>query len=185
MSCGSTGTNRPRVEAFPTAPVGETVAQQNLGTVVGDYTTEPGERIAHYKVASGDTIWEIARNEGSSIAKIKAANKLTSDRIFPDQLLLVPTSTPDPAAAIAAPAPVGDAAAPAPAYQPAAAASTAPAAVPAASAPANYTPPVQAPEGTYRRTDIDPALPPAEIPAPRPSATNPVGDIYIPTPPTR
>ena len=43
-----------------------------------------------YKVASGDTLYGIARKRGTTVAKLKAANKLTSDLIRPGQSLRIP-----------------------------------------------------------------------------------------------
>jgi peptidoglycan DL-endopeptidase LytE len=42
-----------------------------------------------YKVQSGDSLWNIARKYDTSISKIKDLNNLSSDLIFPNQLLQV------------------------------------------------------------------------------------------------
>ena len=44
-----------------------------------------------YTVKSGDSLDKIARREGSSVRKIKQANELSSDVIFPGQVLLIPS----------------------------------------------------------------------------------------------
>lgn len=43
-----------------------------------------------YKVVQGDTLYGIARKRNSTVAKIKAANGLTSDLIRPGQTLKIP-----------------------------------------------------------------------------------------------
>lgn len=43
-----------------------------------------------YKVAKGDTLYGIARKKGTTVAKIKSANKLSSDVIRPGQTLRIP-----------------------------------------------------------------------------------------------
>nr|WP_263315021.1 LysM peptidoglycan-binding domain-containing protein [Mammaliicoccus sp. Marseille-Q6498] len=49
---------------------------------------------ATYKVKSGDSLWLIADKHNTTISKIKSLNKLTSNLIFPNQVLQVPgTST--------------------------------------------------------------------------------------------
>ncbi len=45
-------------------------------------------------VRRGDTLWEIARRHGASIAELRQANGLTSSRIHPGQTLRVPTAQP-------------------------------------------------------------------------------------------
>ena len=45
-----------------------------------------------YKVAAGDNLWEIARRHGVSIGAIKRANNLSSNRIYPGQVLRIPGS---------------------------------------------------------------------------------------------
>lgn len=43
-----------------------------------------------YQVTKGDTLYGIARKRGTTVAKIKAANKLSSDTIRPGQSLRIP-----------------------------------------------------------------------------------------------
>lgn len=45
---------------------------------------------ATYKVKSGDSLWLIADKHNTTIAKIKSLNKLSSNLIFPNQVLQVP-----------------------------------------------------------------------------------------------
>ncbi|MFD1064419.1 C40 family peptidase [Oceanobacillus locisalsi] len=42
---------------------------------------------ASYKVKSGDNLWTIAQNQGTSVSKLKSLNNLSSDTIFPNQVL--------------------------------------------------------------------------------------------------
>ena len=49
--------------------------------------SKAGER---YRVVRGDTLFSIGRRYGLSAASIKSANGLTSDRIFPGDVLAIP-----------------------------------------------------------------------------------------------
>ncbi|RDW21504.1 peptidoglycan endopeptidase [Oceanobacillus arenosus] len=42
---------------------------------------------ASYKVQSGDSLWSIAQKHQTSVSNLKSVNKLTSDVIFPNQVL--------------------------------------------------------------------------------------------------
>src|SRR5699024_2342202 len=42
---------------------------------------------ASYKVKQGDTLWGIAKKYHTSVANLKSVNKLTSDTIYPNQVL--------------------------------------------------------------------------------------------------
>lgn len=46
-----------------------------------------------YRVRSGDSLWRIARAYGITVARLKSANNLSSDRIYAGQLLEVPVSS--------------------------------------------------------------------------------------------
>ena len=49
----------------------------------------PGREAVYYVVQSGDTVGEIAQKHGTTVAAIKAANKLKNHLIYPGQKLLV------------------------------------------------------------------------------------------------
>lgn len=48
--------------------------------------------VVEYQVRSGDSLWEIARRMGVTVPELRAANRLSSDRIHPGQRLQVPVS---------------------------------------------------------------------------------------------
>lgn len=72
------------VAAFPSA-----VRSQWPDGVVAAAKSTP-IRSTTYQVHAGDTLWEIARNLGSSTSLIRAASGLASARIYPGQVLQVP-----------------------------------------------------------------------------------------------
>ena len=45
---------------------------------------------ARYRVREGDTLWAIARRNGITVARLKSANGLRSDRVRPGQTLVIP-----------------------------------------------------------------------------------------------
>lgn len=50
-----------------------------------------------YTVKPGDTLYLIAKNNNSTVAEIKKANGLTTDNIYPGQVLVIPKATAPPA----------------------------------------------------------------------------------------
>jgi len=48
---------------------------------------------ASYKVQSGDSLWSIAQKHGTTVTKLKELNQLSSDRIFPNQILQTTTES--------------------------------------------------------------------------------------------
>ena len=51
-----------------------------------------GDRVAasRYMVRNGDSLWTIARNHGTTVPKLKAANDIRGSRIYAGQLLTLP-----------------------------------------------------------------------------------------------
>ena len=77
-----------------TIPLGAaTVHAETSAPVLQSNTSTTGHQsTTTYKVASGDSLWTIARNFNVSIDSIKAANNLTSDTIYVNQSLKIPVS---------------------------------------------------------------------------------------------
>lgn len=48
---------------------------------------------ASYQVKPGDTLWKIAQQFGTSVNALKSSNNLSSDMIYPGQILYVPDGT--------------------------------------------------------------------------------------------
>jgi len=61
------------------------------------------EQIVQHTVVSGDSLWKLARQYGTSIERIKQVNQMTSDDIFTGKMILVPSTNP-PAGASTVPA---------------------------------------------------------------------------------
>jgi nucleoid-associated protein YgaU len=75
----------PPTRAADEAPAtSERTERQSLGEVVASF--------ARYRVRPGDTLWEIARRNDTTINRIRALNKLRTARIVPGQTLLLPVS---------------------------------------------------------------------------------------------
>ncbi|HEY4553567.1 MAG TPA: LysM peptidoglycan-binding domain-containing protein [Bacillaceae bacterium] len=51
-----------------------------------------GASAATYEVQKGDTLWSISKNHGTTVEQLKTWNELSSDLIFPNQLLNVDES---------------------------------------------------------------------------------------------
>jgi LysM repeat protein len=47
----------------------------------------------NYKVTTGDTLWKISKQFGTTVDEIKTLNNLRSDMIYVNQTLIIPTST--------------------------------------------------------------------------------------------
>jgi len=52
--------------------------------------TDASGGMADYVVKEGDSLWKIAREQGSTVARIREANALTGDVIRPGQVLKIP-----------------------------------------------------------------------------------------------
>lgn len=74
---------------------GETViavSSHPAGNEKGEQTQpQPTGKPQYYTVKSGDTLWSISNKNHLNVEAIKAANKLSSDRILPQQVLIMPT----------------------------------------------------------------------------------------------
>ncbi|MFQ3671914.1 MAG: LysM peptidoglycan-binding domain-containing protein [Verrucomicrobiia bacterium] len=58
-------------------------------------TSTPSEPVmpgGDYTVKSGDSLWRIARDHNTTVAKIKELNELTSDVIRPGQIIKIPAN---------------------------------------------------------------------------------------------
>jgi D-gamma-glutamyl-meso-diaminopimelic acid endopeptidase CwlS len=67
-------------------------APPQAGGTTGRVTTTQAtpEAEVHYVVKEGDSLWKIAREQGSSVSRIREANGLTGDVIRPGQVLKIP-----------------------------------------------------------------------------------------------
>lgn len=62
------------------------------------------EKIVQHTVVSGDSLWKLSRQYGTTIDRIKQVNQLTTDDIWAGKTILIPTTSP-PAGATTVPAP--------------------------------------------------------------------------------
>lgn len=46
--------------------------------------------LPRYRVRAGDTLWSIARRNGTTVARLKSANGLSTERLRPGQTLVIP-----------------------------------------------------------------------------------------------
>lgn len=56
-------------------------------TIASAFFAVDSAEAASYKVKSGDNLWSIANQHGTSVSKLKSLNNLSSDLIFPNQVL--------------------------------------------------------------------------------------------------
>ncbi|MCG8468517.1 MAG: DUF5715 family protein [Gemmatimonadetes bacterium] len=49
-------------------------------------------RAGEYRVKRGDSLWDIAREHDTTVDRLRAANNMSGSRIFPGQVLTVPSS---------------------------------------------------------------------------------------------
>ena len=55
----------------------------------GDFTLRGADRV--YRVRGGDSLWEIAKRHGTSVARLKQVNGMSSSHLKPGQVLEIPT----------------------------------------------------------------------------------------------
>lgn len=66
----------------------KTIMSVTAGAAIASSLLVGGEaEAASYKVKQGDTLWGIAKKYHTSVANLKSVNKLTSDTIYPNQVL--------------------------------------------------------------------------------------------------
>ncbi len=82
----------------------------NTTTQTVNITNQTAKKNNNYTVVSGDSLWQISKKFGISIAAIRSANNISGDTIYPGQSLIIPERTSN---TTPAPAP-GQAQAPAP-----------------------------------------------------------------------
>lgn len=74
------------IAVFP-RPYAHYVASRGGEAATGERTAAA---LTRYQVRSGDTLWGIARTHGTTVAKLRATNALSTTRILPGQVLEVP-----------------------------------------------------------------------------------------------
>jgi LysM repeat protein len=79
--------NNQQTDSMPTPAVGDTAAYGDQTTALPVAGEHSGKS---YTVVSGDSLWKIARNHGTTVEKLKTANNLTGEMIHPGQVLVLP-----------------------------------------------------------------------------------------------
>ncbi len=74
------------VETLPTA------SAPAANSAVTQTTTTTTVMAIDYTVVTGDSLWKIARDHRTSVAKIKALNGMTNDKLMPGQVIKVPAA---------------------------------------------------------------------------------------------
>ncbi|MDR1145120.1 MAG: LysM peptidoglycan-binding domain-containing protein [Verrucomicrobiales bacterium] len=77
---------------MPTPASGGTAAYGEPNTALPDKPVLTGHVTSgeKYTVVSGDSLWKIARNHGTTVEQLKAVNNLTGELIHPGQVLVIP-----------------------------------------------------------------------------------------------
>lgn len=87
--------NAPAAPAAQTTETITTTAPANSGAVTQTTTTTTANvATVDYTVVTGDSLWKIARDHKTSVAKIKALNGLPNDKLMPGQTIKVPAPAP-------------------------------------------------------------------------------------------
>lgn len=68
------------------------VVQTDGAVIQSTTTTTTSVATIDYTVVSGDSLWKIARDHRTSVAKIKSINGLTNDKLMPGQVIKVPAA---------------------------------------------------------------------------------------------
>ncbi len=82
----TTTTQMETTSVAPTAPSSGAVTQTSGATSTANVAT------VDYTVVTGDSLWKIARDHRTSVAKIKALNGLSNDKLMPGQVIKVPAA---------------------------------------------------------------------------------------------
>jgi LysM repeat protein len=88
--------NKPQVQAQVSSPSPVVQATANKVQQAATDTVKKVSmlNVQQYKVSSGETLYSIAKRFNTSVDDIKALNKLTSDSVAPNQVIIVRTGLP-------------------------------------------------------------------------------------------
>lgn len=70
---------------------GESPDVESSGSSKGEVALASNKSNKNYRVRGGDSLWEIAKRHGTSVARLKRANGMSSSRLKPGQMLEIPT----------------------------------------------------------------------------------------------
>jgi LysM repeat protein len=77
-----------QMETTPVAPAATTTTT----TAAAPAASTANVATVDYTVVSGDSLWKIARDHKTSVAKLKALNSLPNDKLMPGQVIKVPAA---------------------------------------------------------------------------------------------
>lgn len=80
----------PDIPPPPSTPPPAAYNYEPATTAPGTTSTEPLTASGEYTVKPGDSLWKIARDHNTSVAKITSLNGFTSDVIRPGQVIKLP-----------------------------------------------------------------------------------------------
>ncbi len=90
-------------DIYATAPGAGAATAAQPAAPMAPAAPAANEQIVQHTVVSGDSLWKLARQYGTSIERIKQVNQMTTDDIFTGKMILVPSTNP-PAGASTVPA---------------------------------------------------------------------------------